>query len=74
MNTFPPLTNPYNTGPSGWMCPKCGRVYAPMVQECYKCNNPNHVMSGFWPTTCGTTQTPMGYAPQNLNETKDEIK
>lgn len=22
----------------GWICPKCGNVYGPQVQECYKCN------------------------------------
>ena len=24
---------------TGWICPKCGRVYAPFVFECTKCNN-----------------------------------
>lgn len=24
---------------TGWVCPKCGRVYAPSVKECYHCNN-----------------------------------
>jgi hypothetical protein len=23
---------------TGWICPKCGRVYAPHVQECGVCN------------------------------------
>ena len=23
----------------GWMCPKCGRVYSPLVQTCSHCNN-----------------------------------
>lgn len=23
----------------GWICPKCGKVYAPQVPECYICNN-----------------------------------
>ena len=22
----------------GWECPKCGRVYAPSVTECFACN------------------------------------
>ena len=22
----------------GWVCPKCGRVYGPDVQECWHCN------------------------------------
>lgn len=24
---------------NGWICPKCGRVYAPFVYECAPCNN-----------------------------------
>lgn len=40
------LNNPYwaqpptRSGPIGppWLCPKCGRVYAGQVSECYKCN------------------------------------
>ena len=24
---------------TGWICPKCGRVYAPFVMECSNCNN-----------------------------------
>lgn len=30
--------------PSGWVCPKCTKVYAPFVTECWSCNqktNPN---------------------------------
>lgn len=23
---------------TGWDCPKCGRVFAPSVQECWSCN------------------------------------
>lgn len=23
---------------TGWICPKCGRVYAPWVKECEACN------------------------------------
>lgn len=24
--------------PQGWVCPKCGRVYAPWVYTCAKCD------------------------------------
>lgn len=23
---------------NGWICPKCGRVYAPFIPECQYCN------------------------------------
>lgn len=26
-----------NGGPSGWVCPKCGMVYAPWVVSCTQC-------------------------------------
>lgn len=26
--------------PQGWVCPKCGRVYAPWVYTCAPCGNP----------------------------------
>ena len=25
---------------SGWICPKCGRIWAPWIQECVLCNLP----------------------------------
>lgn len=25
----------------GWECPKCGRVYAPWMDQCTTCNNKN---------------------------------
>lgn len=33
--TTTPITYPTNYG---WICPKCGHVYAPHVNECSKCN------------------------------------
>ena len=30
----------------GWACPKCGRVYAPFISECYHCNRENKSISG----------------------------
>ena len=35
--TYPVIYN------SGWVCPKCGTVYAPHVQGCVKCNNPMEI-------------------------------
>ena len=32
--TFQPIA------PQGWVCPKCGNVYAPNVPTCFKCNAP----------------------------------
>lgn len=40
------ITTPYNGGTErvaespkyGWICPKCGKVYAPDVKECWNCN------------------------------------
>lgn len=31
----PPLPQSVNTG---WMCPRCSAVYAPTIQECWRCN------------------------------------
>ena len=31
-------TTSYNVG---WICPKCGSVYGPNIQECCKCNRSN---------------------------------
>ena len=28
-----------NFGPTGWTCPKCGRVYAPSQPTCVYCNS-----------------------------------
>ena len=38
-------------GRQGWICPKCGRVYAPDTAMCFYCNGNNHVM----PATTTTT-------------------
>lgn len=31
----------------GWICPKCGRVYAPYMPECQHCNEALIVTSEF---------------------------
>lgn len=28
------------TKPTGWTCPRCGKVYAPSVTACAPCNSP----------------------------------
>lgn len=35
----------YNPLPSGWVCPKCGKVYSPSWFECYVCNAPKYVIT-----------------------------
>lgn len=32
---------------NGWVCPKCGRVYAPYIPECWHCNKALIVTSNF---------------------------
>ena len=38
--------------PTGWQCPICGRVYAPIVMECLYCGNDQTVT-----TTDNTSET-----------------
>jgi hypothetical protein len=35
----------------GWICPKCGRVYAPTIVQCFICSEPPKV-------TCGSNSMP----------------
>lgn len=39
-------TKPFISG-SGWVCPKCGSVYAPTTTECIRCNPPYKVTCTF---------------------------
>ena len=34
----------------GWICPKCGRVYAPWVNKCQYCGNSTTIT--YTPPTC----------------------
>jgi len=34
------------TSQSGWICPKCGSVYSPYTQECWKCSNKTITCTG----------------------------
>ena len=40
-----PITTPMpvETPKYGWVCPKCGKVYAPDVKECLNCNYLAHI-------------------------------
>ncbi len=46
--------------PQGWECPKCGTVYSPNVNECWRC--PRVVVMGTGtgndPKASGTTDPP----------------
>jgi hypothetical protein len=35
----------------GWVCPKCGGVYAPFVMECHRCCQPVVVSTPWCETT-----------------------
>lgn len=34
--------------PTGWICPKCGRVYGPFINECPYCNKPDYTITCMW--------------------------
>lgn len=36
--SYPDTYIPRKDSPVGWVCPKCGRCYAPHVRECSHCN------------------------------------
>lgn len=56
----------------GWICPKCGNVYAPWVAECDNCNKKKQTVAPTWfnDTNSTTTTAPPGssttYNPYNL--------
>jgi hypothetical protein len=63
----------------GWECPKCGKVYAPHVDECKHCNEgmnmkeinekyfPNVPDSEEQPIITPTVPTPFPYVPQPIH-------
>lgn len=52
-------------GQSGWVCPKCGRVYSPYTPQCFVCGQPMHV-------TTGTGTNPDNNKPETVS--KEEAK
>lgn len=30
---------------TGWVCPKCGRVYGPFIEQCFYCNSSNYTVT-----------------------------
>lgn len=36
--SYPDITIPNKDSPIGWICPKCGRCYAPHISGCSYCN------------------------------------
>ena len=44
-----------NTLPYGWVCPKCGRVYAPSIPMCFTCGGDTNIT---YKTTCEGTGQP----------------
>lgn len=47
---------------NGWVCPKCGRVYAPFKQECTHCNNSPIITPKIpkeFPPPCGPYRDPI---------------
>ena len=36
---FKPDTKLFGGGMQGWTCPRCGRVYSPLVHTCEHCNH-----------------------------------
>ena len=49
---------------TGWVCPKCGRVYGPFVGECASCNGHSRPLTGTTTTdvcpTCGNPRWAAG--------------
>lgn len=42
---------------NGWICPKCGRVYAPFIPECQHCNCNKEVKSMNGTVICDGNKT-----------------
>lgn len=48
---------------TGWICPKCGRVYGPLVMECAKCNRKIYA-------TVSSNSFDFGAEPNKINRDK----
>ena len=63
------ITTPYNGGAGslryGWVCPKCGKVYAPDVKECWNCNYLANIMASGRINQSPSTET----RPQDVTAT-----
>lgn len=62
-------------GASGWVCPKCGRVYSPFTPMCYYCGNnsyPGQIVFTCGPSSSGdapplaSTNSPKTVSKSNL--------
>jgi len=42
----------------GWQCPRCGRIYAPFVAECERCNTPATTTTGTYTDVCANCGQP----------------
>ena len=54
----------------GWQCPKCGRVWGPIVVECGPCNkDAQERIRRIYGTCEATTAQSVGFGPQPKEET-----
>ena len=54
----------YKTETQGWVCPKCGRVYAPWIDKCQYCGS---ITITCTPPTCPYTS---GWSSDWINTTQ----
>lgn len=61
---FPPMV------PTGWVCPKCGRVYAPTCPACFHCGPSNAV----YVPNADPPSMPPGWVPVASNPDERPLK